>query len=162
MLQAAKRKMKEDKEKKTKDVKKPDKEYPAGAVQRGRRARRDDDSSMMCVYAGPEYFAGMSPSPKLPAIEADRASMMMVYAGPMTPTAPSPVAPANAIADIVCKECGCNNPARAKFCMECGTKLEAVKTANGDIMTVLCVCGSKVPAGQKFCPVCGAPLTRIV
>lgn len=125
--------MKEDKEKKTKDVKKPDKEYPAGAVQRGRRARRDDDSAMMCVYAGP-----------------------------MTPTAPSPVSPANAIADIVCKECGCNNPARAKFCMECGTKLEAVKTANGDIVTVLCVCGSKVPAGQKFCPVCGAPLTRIV
>ena len=40
----------------------------------------------------------------------------------------------------------------AKFCPECGTKLEPPKPA---APTVCPKCGAKLPAGAKFCPACG-------
>jgi membrane protease subunit (stomatin/prohibitin family) len=51
---------------------------------------------------------------------------------------------------IVCKSCGHLNPPGAKFCMECGTKLSGAKHCPN--------CGAELPEGTKFCPSCG---TRI-
>ena len=48
---------------------------------------------------------------------------------------------------MVCLSCGTENPAGARFCVECGTSLaEAGRCAS---------CGAELPAGAKFCPVCG-------
>ncbi len=53
-------------------------------------------------------------------------------------------------ATIVCPKCGTANPAEAKFCNSCGTKLTG---------TVKCPkCGTENPAGAKFCSNCGAEL----
>lgn len=49
-----------------------------------------------------------------------------------------------------CPACGHENPSGAKFCLECGGKLEqAVKCPK---------CGNQNPAGAKFCLECGAKL----
>lgn len=45
-----------------------------------------------------------------------------------------------------CPKCQHQNPDDAKFCMECGTKLENVCSQ----------CGAKLPPGAKFCMECGA------
>ncbi|MFL5840213.1 MAG: adenylate/guanylate cyclase domain-containing protein, partial [Thermoleophilaceae bacterium] len=50
----------------------------------------------------------------------------------------------------VCSECGAQNPAGAKFCMECGTKLDRTCPS----------CGAPAPDNAKFCMDCGAPLTE--
>lgn len=53
-------------------------------------------------------------------------------------------------AGTACPSCGHINPAGAKFCQECGTKLEA---------GIRCPsCGHINPAGAKFCQECGAKL----
>jgi len=51
---------------------------------------------------------------------------------------------------IACPKCGTVNPAGAKFCSSCGSKLTID-------MTTCPKCGKQVPMG-KFCPECGAPL----
>src|SRR5215212_266414 len=43
--------------------------------------------------------------------------------------------------------CQHDNPATAKFCLECGTRL-ASRCAQ---------CGTELPASAKFCPECGQP-----
>lgn len=49
-----------------------------------------------------------------------------------------------------CPKCGAVNLANAKFCTECGTKMET------GAATVPCVkCGAALPAGSKFCNECG-------
>ncbi len=49
-----------------------------------------------------------------------------------------------------CPKCGLANLANAKFCTECGTKMDA------NAQTVPCVkCGGALPAGSKFCNECG-------
>ena len=56
---------------------------------------------------------------------------------------------------IQCAKCGNSLPANAKFCLECGTKVEILAENE-----MLCpVCGKKTPKG-KFCMECGAPLVR--
>jgi membrane protease subunit (stomatin/prohibitin family) len=56
-----------------------------------------------------------------------------------------------AAATVTCPNCGTANPAGAKFCNNCGTKL-------GDA-TVKCPnCGHENPAGSKFCSNCGTKL----
>lgn len=57
--------------------------------------------------------------------------------------------------DIVCPKCGAKLSTNAKFCFECGTKIE--QFAEYDKICV--VCGEKTPKG-KFCMKCGAPLIR--
>src|SRR5437867_3475252 len=48
-----------------------------------------------------------------------------------------------------CPQCGYDNKERAKFCNECGSRLE-----------VLCAaCATTNPPGSKFCSGCGSPLT---
>ncbi len=58
--------------------------------------------------------------------------------------------PAAATATVACPNCGTANPAGAKFCNNCGTKLTGtVKCPN---------CGHENPAGAKFCSNCGTKL----
>ncbi len=52
-----------------------------------------------------------------------------------------------------CPKCGNNLPANAKFCLECGTKVEAIS----DNEMICPVCGKKTPKG-KFCVECGQSL----
>lgn len=47
-----------------------------------------------------------------------------------------------------CSECQTENPARAKYCLECGTRLAFVCTK----------CRTKQSASAKFCPECGEPV----
>jgi membrane protease subunit (stomatin/prohibitin family) len=54
-------------------------------------------------------------------------------------------------ATVACPKCGTANPAGAKFCNNCGTKLtpDMIKCPN---------CGHENPAGSKFCSDCGTKL----
>ena len=49
---------------------------------------------------------------------------------------------------VTCPRCRRDNPARAKFCLECGQRL-ALACAG---------CGAEVPDGAKFCMECGRPV----
>jgi len=56
---------------------------------------------------------------------------------------------------IKCPKCGNELPVNAKFCLECGTKIEQL-TENEMICPA---CGKKTPKG-KFCMECGQPLSN--
>lgn len=56
---------------------------------------------------------------------------------------------------IRCPNCNADLPGNAKFCLECGTKIEQ-QTDNEMICPV---CGNKTPKG-KFCMECGSPLVK--
>lgn len=57
---------------------------------------------------------------------------------------------ATAPAKIPCPKCGVANIAGAKFCSDCGAKLETAA------QTFPCAkCGAQLPAGSKFCNDCG-------
>ncbi len=56
---------------------------------------------------------------------------------------------------IKCANCGNSLPANAKFCLECGTKVENL--ADGEIICP--ACGKKTAKG-KFCMECGASLVN--
>ncbi len=69
----------------------------------------------------------------------------------MTPTAEAPAAPA--AVNVACPNCGSSVPANAKFCLECGSKIEILAEDE-----ILCpACGKKIKKG-KFCLECGASL----
>lgn len=86
--------------------------------------------------------------------------------------ATQPTQPASA-QGTACPACGHANPADAKFCLECGTKLERGKAcpACGHVnppeakfclecgarlgVPVCPDCGTQLPGGTKFCPNCG-------
>ncbi len=73
-------------------------------------------------------------------------------AGTQQPAAPAAPAAA-AAATVACPSCGFQNPAGAKFCSNCGTRLVAADKR-------FCPqCGAQVPASAKFCTNCGAKLT---
>jgi len=56
---------------------------------------------------------------------------------------------APAAATVACPACGKQNNATAKFCADCGGKMEVV--------SVPCVkCGAKLREGAKFCSECGS------
>src|SRR6266446_3819937 len=48
-----------------------------------------------------------------------------------------------------CPQCGHDNKEKAKFCNECGSRLEVICAA----------CATTNPPGSKFCSGCGSPLT---
>src|SRR5215210_8611598 len=50
---------------------------------------------------------------------------------------------------MACSSCGTENPAGARFCMNCGTALERRCPS----------CGTPAPDGARFCMNCGASLT---
>ncbi|MBR6497673.1 MAG: zinc ribbon domain-containing protein, partial [Methanomicrobium sp.] len=49
-----------------------------------------------------------------------------------------------------CANCGAAIKATAKFCPECGTKVEAAPKK-----TFCTECGAEIAPGAKFCPECG-------
>lgn len=56
---------------------------------------------------------------------------------------------------IKCPKCGNELPENARFCLECGTKIEAL----ADNEMICPACGKKTPKG-KFCMECGQPLIK--
>lgn len=52
-------------------------------------------------------------------------------------------------ATIKCSKCGAEIKANAKFCQECGQSVNATKK---------CECGAELGANAKFCPECGKPV----
>ena len=68
--------------------------------------------------------------------------------------APAPAAEAEVKA-TQCPNCGKSVPANAKFCLDCGTRIETL--AQNEIICPSC--GKKTAKG-KFCMECGAPLVR--
>jgi len=52
---------------------------------------------------------------------------------------------------IVCNNCGTENPDNARFCEECGNKLDLIYCPR---------CGHGNPSNAKFCLECGARLTE--
>ena len=56
---------------------------------------------------------------------------------------------------ITCPKCGNELPANAKFCLECGSKIEQL----ADNEMICPACGKKTPKG-KFCMECGQPLAN--
>ena len=97
--------------------------------------------------------------------------------GFQTPGAQAPEATAPQ-SNVKCANCGNTLPANAKFCLECGTKVENLaenemlcpacgkKTAKGKFcmecgasLILKCAkCGAEIPTGAKFCLECGEKL----
>ena len=67
----------------------------------------------------------------------------------------TPPAEQNVAQTIKCPQCGKELPANAKFCLECGTKIEVL----GENEMICPACGKKTPRG-KFCMECGHPLVN--
>lgn len=59
------------------------------------------------------------------------------------------------MATVKCPKCGNTLPEHAKFCLECGTKIEQL----GENEMLCPKCGKKTPKG-KFCMECGGSLTN--
>ena len=58
---------------------------------------------------------------------------------------------------MFCKSCGCTLDENAKFCVKCGTAVDAVALA--ETKKVFCkACGSELEDGMTFCCNCGAPV----
>ena len=72
-------------------------------------------------------------------------------AGAMTNAMNQPKSDSGGAARTSCPKCGASNLSNAKFCNECGAKVEAA----GE--TVPCIkCGAQLHAGAKFCVECGS------
>lgn len=58
---------------------------------------------------------------------------------------------------MFCKSCGCTLDENAKFCVKCGTAVDAAELA--EAKKVFCkACGSELEDGMTFCCNCGAPV----
>lgn len=63
----------------------------------------------------------------------------------------------SSVAHVACPKCGADNAREAKFCNDCGAKMEAVA------QTVPCVkCSAPLQPGTKFCNECGAKQEKLV
>lgn len=81
-------------------------------------------------------------------------SVMAAQEATATPVAETPVAVASAASseEIECPNCHTKLAANAKFCPECGNKVEAKKPA-------FCTeCGEPINPGSKFCSSCGTKI----
>lgn len=74
-------------------------------------------------------------------------------AAPVAAVATQPAAPAPAADAIPCP--GCGTPSTGKFCMNCGTKIEAPAPA---APAVCPGCGATLLEGAKFCVECGTAI----
>lgn len=65
--------------------------------------------------------------------------------------------------EVICQECGCANPGDAKFCSECGAKIEEIIDAEAveveeeapEEKRHCANCGAELAPGKKFCNECG-------
>jgi hypothetical protein len=83
------------------------------------------------------------------AVAVGQAFSHAMAANVAPPPAPA-AAPAAAAPTVVCAGCRAQVAAGAKFCPECGAKIEAPK---GRFCSE---CGAEVAASAKFCAGCGA------
>ena len=80
---------------------------------------------------------------------------MMKGFNPMTSSTEGTMKEQSSDQTTKCPNCGNTLPANAKFCMECGTKIELLSQNE-----IICpACGKKTPKG-KFCMECGQPLVN--
>lgn len=71
-------------------------------------------------------------------------------AGAMTNAMNQSKGETDAAAKVKCPKCNATNMANAKFCIDCGTRMETTRE------TVPCAkCGAQMPANSKFCSECG-------
>jgi membrane protease subunit (stomatin/prohibitin family) len=71
-------------------------------------------------------------------------------AGAMTNAMNQSKGEADAAAKVKCPKCGAANVGNAKFCVDCGARMETTG------QTVACAkCGAQMPADAKFCSECG-------
>lgn len=91
------------------------------------------------------------PSPT-PPVQAEPAAMDV--AQPATASAPAPEQGA-----MACSNCGAQLPPNAKFCLECGTKVEQKPRM---VQPTNCQnCGSALPPNAKFCLECGTKVELV-
>jgi RNA polymerase subunit RPABC4/transcription elongation factor Spt4 len=103
-----------------------------------------------------EHYGEEIQEHKLPDIEGPLASFEACRSKPAAQTLPQieakPAPGITPVADglVSCPTCHASVPAGAKFCPECGSKIETPKSA-------FCAqCGTSLSPGAKFCPNCGA------
>ena len=62
---------------------------------------------------------------------------------------------------VHCPQCGTLNWSSAKFCISCGSDIQAGQTQEGESQSVRCPqCGAGNERGAKFCESCGASLSQ--
>ena len=59
---------------------------------------------------------------------------------------------------LICRQCGKEIPADAKFCPNCGTKIEQQESAAQPADIVCPGCGIVNSSDHRFCVGCGTPL----
>ena len=62
---------------------------------------------------------------------------------------------------VICNECGCEVVDEAKFCKNCGAKIEIEKTENVNQTKFCANCGFEMDKNIKFCPECGNPTDNV-
>ena len=102
-------------------------------------------------------MGGQSPmayiTPSQPAAPAQPAPTVPAQPAPAAPVAAAVVAPTTEAPAINCPNCG--TPSTGKFCMNCGTKIEAPAPAGPKKCPG---CGADALEGAKFCVECGTTL----
>ncbi len=93
--------------------------------------------------------AGQTVAPRLNAAPPAPAPQALAPAVPalQTPASLAPREATPALAAGTCAACKAPLASDAKFCTECGTKVNAKPCSQ---------CGTTLPAGSKFCGECGA------
>jgi len=116
--------------------------YQAGKAMREAATNPSGGAASAGVGVGAGFGAGYM------MVDAMRTGGTQPPAGSAPATAPAAAAPA---AMVPCPKCSTPNPPDAKFCRNCGNKMQN--------NTVKCSkCGSEVPADSKFCHECGQQL----
>lgn len=62
------------------------------------------------------------------------------------------------VSESVCSKCNTPLKSGAKFCRNCGTRVDPSMAEPQPAKAKLCVCGAKIVEGAKFCRECGKPI----
>lgn len=117
--------------------------YQAGQAMREAASNPSGGAAAAGVGVGAGFGAGYM------MVDAMRQGGTAPPAGAPAAAPAAPAAPA--VAMVACPKCNTPNPADAKFCRNCGNKMQN--------NTVKCgKCGNEVPSDSKFCPECGQQL----
>ena len=91
--------------------------------------------TMQAVYAGPQFFQGLSASADGFAAKAGEPGTS-------------------------CVRCGCANGPGSKFCRECGTRLGADSSPEAGSRKFCRVCGAALSPDSQFCSECGSLISN--